>query len=122
FDRDPDHSIPHYLTPVHFRREVLGRYFDRPDRYRVDDGLLWCGTLWNLQIDNDHPDHVVVYLGDLGRDLPKAERPHWRLHNIPPDGPAESETSFRRNRLAQWTDPASPDLILPRRLRELNSH
>jgi hypothetical protein len=120
FDRDPDPNVPHYLTPVHFRREVLERYFARPDRYRIEDGILWCGNLWTLQIDNDHPDHVVVYLGDIGRDLPNGERPHWRLHNVPPDGPPESETSFRRNKLAQFTDPSSPDLVLPRRLRELN--
>jgi len=120
FDRDPDPNVPHYLTPVHFGREVLERYFARPDRYRVEDGMLWCGNLWGLQIDNDHPDHVVVYLGDLGRDLPNAERAHWHLHNVPPDGPAESETSFRRNKLAQFTDPNSPDLLLPRQLRDLN--
>jgi hypothetical protein len=121
FDRDPDPNIPHYLTPVHFRRDVLERYFARPDRYRVEDGLLRCGNLWALQLDNDHPDHIVVYLGDLGRDLPNNERPHWVLHNIPPDGPLESETSIRRNRLAQFTDPTSPDLVMPRRLREVNN-
>lgn len=120
FDRDPDPNIPHYLTPVHFRREVLERYFARPDRYRVEDGILWCGSLGTLQLDNDHPEHIVVYLGDLGRDLPEGERAHWRLHNIAPEGPPESETSFRRNRLAQFTDPSSSDLVLPRRLREVN--
>jgi hypothetical protein len=120
FDRDPDPSIPHYLTPVHFRREVLERYFARPDRYRIEDGMLWCGGLWNIQIDNDHPEHIVVYLGDLGRDLPNNERPHWVMHNVAPEGPPESETSIRRNRLAQFTDPSSPDLVLPRRLRELS--
>jgi hypothetical protein len=29
---------------------------------------------------------------------------------------------MRRNRLAQFTDPTSPDLVLPQRLRELNEH
>jgi hypothetical protein len=120
FDRDPDPAIPHYLRPVHFRREVLERYYARPDRYEVRDGMLWCGGLWSLHIDNDHPDHIVVYLGDLGRDLPNNERPHWRLHNVPPNGPPESETSIRRNRLAQFTDPTSPELLLASRLGKVN--
>jgi hypothetical protein len=117
----PGRNVPHYLTEVHFRREVLDRYYERPDRYRVEDGMLWCGSLWNLSIDNDHPSHVVVYLGDLGRDLPEPERPHWKLHNVPPDELLESETSFRRNRLAQFADPKSPDLLFPRALDRTNA-
>jgi hypothetical protein len=118
FDVAP--TAPHYLTPVHFRREVLQRYYSKPDRFFVEDGMLRCGRLWSIQIDNDHPKHLVVYLGDLGRDLPSSERPHWKLHNVAPDYGPESETSFRRNRLAQWTEPKSPDLLIGPRLRQVN--
>ncbi len=46
-------NVP-YLTPVFFKREVLQEYFNQPERYTVEDGRLCCGSLWDLQIDNDH--------------------------------------------------------------------
>jgi len=107
FGANPD--APHYLTPVFFRKEVLTKYFADPDRYTVSDGYLRCLGLWGLRIDNNHPTHVVVFLGDLGRDLPYAERLHWKQFNVPPEGTV-SEVTFRRGFLAQFTDPTAPDL------------
>jgi hypothetical protein len=90
-------GAPHYLTPVYFRREVLAKYFTEPERYSVSDGQLACLSLWTCQIDNDLRSHVVVFLGDLGRDLPYEERLHWRQFNVAPEG-GVSETNFRRSR------------------------
>ena len=103
-------GAPHYLTPVYFRREVLVKYFAEPERYTVSDGHLTCLSLWSCQIDNDLDSHVVVFLGDLGRDLPDDERLHWRQYNVPPEG-GVSETNFRRSFLAQFTDAQSSDLV-----------
>lgn len=100
---------PQYLTPVYFRREVLEKYFAEPERYLVSDGQLSCLGLWSCQIDNDLKSHVVVFLGDLGRDLPYDEQLHWRQFNVLPEG-GVSETNFRRSFLNQFTDPRSPDL------------
>jgi hypothetical protein len=61
-------------------------------------------------MDNDHNDRVVVFLGDLGRDLPEPERPYWRSFNIPPDGPLLSKTAFTRSIRGWFADPARPDL------------
>lgn len=102
-------GAPHYLTPVYFRREVLTKYFAEPERYSVSDGQLTCLSLWSCQIDNDLDSHVVVFLGDLGRDLPYDERLHWRQFNVPPEG-GVSETNRRRSFLAQFTDAQAPDL------------
>jgi hypothetical protein len=107
FGANPD--APHYLTPVFFRREVLQRYYEHPEKYSIVDGHLWCGGLWSLQIDNDHPDHVMVFLGDLGRDLPSSEWGYWRTFNIAPAG-RMSETAFRRSLLGQFAEPKAPDL------------
>ena len=104
FGANPD--APHYLTPIYFRKEVLGKYYADPDRYSVSDGHLSCLGLWGCQIDNNHPTHVVVFLGDLGRDLPYDERLHWKQFNVPPEG-GVSEPNF----LAQWAAPEAPDLI-----------
>ena len=106
-------GAPHYLTPVYFRREVLAKYFAEPERYSVSDGRLSCLSLWSCQIDNDLNSHVVVFLGDLGRDLPYDERLHWRQFNVPPEG-GVSETNFRRSFLAQFADAKAPDLTFRR--------
>jgi hypothetical protein len=36
---------PHYLTPVHFHKRVLNKYYEEPGRYSVEDSLLRCGKL-----------------------------------------------------------------------------
>ncbi len=46
-------------------------------------------------MDNDHADRVIVFLGDLGRDLPKASEDYWHSFNIAPDSKL-SETGYRR--------------------------
>ena len=102
-------GAPHYLTPVHFRRDVLVKYYNRPDLYSVEDGYLRCGALWGLRMDNDTAESVVVWLGDLGRDLPAAERDYWLSFNSPPRG-GISETAFRRAILAQPAAAQSNDL------------
>ena len=118
FGKNPDE--PHYLTPVFFRREVLQRYYEVPEKYTVTDGYLRCASLWGVQIDNDHPDHVMVFLGDLGRDLPESERDHWRSHNIAPTS-TMSATSYRRSFLNQPTWPEAPDLQFRYRYERLRA-
>jgi hypothetical protein len=94
---------PNYLTPVHFRKQVLDKYYQQPSKYSVEDSLLRCGSLWSMYLDNHHEDKVCAWLGDLGRDLPYEEQLHWRAHNIPPEG-SVSETYFKRQILAEFTD------------------
>ena len=109
-DHSGDNSeTRNYLTPVYFRREVLAKYYSEPERYSVSDGWLRCLNLWSCHIDNDLDSYIVVFLGDLGRDLPYEERLHWRQFNVPPDG-GVSETNFRRSILAQPVEPKAPDL------------
>lgn len=109
FGKNP--GAPHYLTPVFFRTEVLTKYYADPGKYSVEDGYLRCGSLWGLRIDNDHKDVVVVFLGDLGRDLSEAERNYWLSFNIAPEGRTISQTTYKRGFLAQFADPQKPDLV-----------
>jgi hypothetical protein len=113
-------GAPFYLTPVFFRREVLARYFAVPSKYKVEDGRLQCAALWSLKIDNNHPDRVIVMLGDLGRDLPEGERRHWRAHNVQPDGAGISEVNYRRNVLGEWFDAQAPDLVFKAAYERMN--
>lgn len=83
---------PSFLTPVFFKRQVLQKYFNEPERYTVGDGRLSCGGLWSLRFDNDHPHHVGAWLGDLGY-LSATEQAHWKGFDIIPDG-TFSQTFF----------------------------
>jgi hypothetical protein len=103
-------GAPNFLTPVFFKRDVLQKYYEYPEKYSVEDGYLRCRNLWGLRIDNDHPNYVMVFLGDLGESLPERERDAWKTFNIPPEG-RMSVTVFKRSFLGEPTDPQSPDLI-----------
>ncbi len=100
-----DRGTPQYLSPVHFERAVVDRYYADADRYTISDGYLY-GPTWGLPIDNDHRDRVIVYLGDLGW-IPTREQQHWRVHNIEPDVPI-SDTAFRRDFEAKFADARAP--------------
>lgn len=108
FGANPD--APNYLTPVFFRREVLTKYYAHPERYSVEDGFLRCQGLWGLRLDNNHHEYIVVFLGDLGRDLPSDERMYWRSYNVLPEGKI-SKANFKRSFLAEFTAPEQIDLI-----------
>lgn len=105
-------GAPHYLTPVHFRKEVLDKYYQKPGKYSVEDSILRCASLWSMTMDNHHDDRVVAWLGDLGRDLPHEEQLHWRSYNIPPAG-GPSETFIRRQLLAQFAKSERPEHLFP---------
>lgn len=106
FGANPE--APHYLTAVHFRKAVLDKYYQQPSKYSVEDSYLRCGSLWGMQMDNHHSDKVCAWLGDLGRDLPYDQQLHWRSYNIAAAG-GVSETYFKRQILAQFTDSDQPE-------------
>ena len=95
FGANPD--APHYLTPIFFDSAVLSKYYSNPEKYKVDDGIIRCGTLWSLYIDNQNTGYVSAYLGDLGRNLPSEQEQHyWRGFNKALDAKL-SATKFKRD-------------------------
>lgn len=110
---------PHYLTPVFLDRAVLNKYYGDPDRYEVRDGQVFAADAWSLSVDNALEDHVVVFLGDLGRDLPTREQRYWKAYNVPPAGEM-SETAYRRSFLAEFHDSDAVEYRLEAAYRELN--
>lgn len=104
---DEDETRLHYLTPINFRREVLGRYAAEPKRYSVTSHRISCLNLWSLEIATNTAGLIEVFLGDLGK-LPRSELAHWVQHNVPPEGDME-EGRFRRDFLGQFAD--SPDPV-----------
>ena len=111
-------AAPDYLTPVHFRKQVLDRYYQQPGKYSVEDSLLRCGRLWIMDIDNHHADKVCAWLGDLGRDLPYNEQLHWRAYNIPPER-GMSEIYLGRQLMVQAMESDQPDLLFKYQYDEL---
>ena len=86
-------DAPHSMAPVHFRKQVLDKYHDKPSIYLMGDTGVDC-PWWSMRIDNNHDDKVIVLLRDLS-SLPYTEQQHWRIYNIPPEGDL-SETYFKR--------------------------
>ncbi|HHY0576158.1 TPA: hypothetical protein ACVU5O_003229 [Vibrio parahaemolyticus] len=111
-------EAPNYLTPVHFKKEVLDKYYGKPSKYSITDSKLSCASLWGLQIDNHHDGKVCVWLGDLGRDLPYEEQLHWRSYNVAPSG-GVSETYYRRQIMAQFADSERLEHIFKSKYSEL---
>ena len=84
FDRDATRI--HYLTPVYFTPDVLTRYLDDPERYSLRSSHLSCLDIWSVSISTNTAELVEVYLGDIGQYIPADEWPHWKAHNVPPEG------------------------------------
>ena len=116
--RGVDEDAPSYLTLIHFRKQVLDKYYHEPSKYTVEDSILRCGSLWSVYIDNHHDDIVCAWLGDLGRDLPYSEQEHWRHHNIPPTS-GVSKTYFARQLGTQFTNSDRPEHIFKQRYNDL---
>lgn len=116
FGANPE--APNYLTPVHFRKQVLDNYYQKPSKYTVGDSFLCCGDLWFLDIDNHHEDRVCVWLGRIGDNLPYKEQLHWRMYNIVPAG-GISEIYFQRQFQLRPMNTDQPDLLFKRRYHDL---
>lgn len=96
-------GAPNFLTPVHFRKSVLDKYFQEPSKYSVQSGSVRRFGSWILRMDDDHDDKVIVWLGDLGQGLSYKEQMHWRQYNLPPSGMI-SVTAYRRQIRAEFAD------------------
>ncbi len=100
---------PSFLTPVFFRREVLKKYYDSPEKFSVEDGYIKRQGFWGLRALNNHRDHVIVWLGDL-KSLPYREQTYWRAFNLTPSTRKISRADFARNIEGEFADPEHPEL------------
>ncbi|MYK16950.1 hypothetical protein F4055_02115 [Candidatus Poribacteria bacterium] len=104
---------------VHFRKQVLDKYYNEPSKYTVEDSTVGCPSLWSIKIDNHDPDKVCVFLGELGI-LPYTEQCHWSQpqYNIPPEG-GVSETFYRRMVKGEWASSDQPDHLFKQNYEQL---
>ena len=104
-------------TVVHFRKQVLDKYYNEPSKYTVEDSMVRCG-MWSMKIDNHAPHKVCVFLDELGVSLPYEEQLYWRAYNIPPEG-GVSETFYRRMVKGEWASSDQPDLLFKQSYEQL---
>lgn len=109
-----------YLTPIYFKKSVLEKYYNNPNKYTISDGYLSCGSLWGLEIDNDHESTVMVFLGDLGK-IPNKEQKYWRSFNISPSDNSISKTNQMRSLLGEFYDAESPEFKFKQLYRDFNN-
>jgi hypothetical protein len=113
-------EAPNYLTPIIFSKDVLTKYYAQPSKYSVHDGVISCGDLWSLRIDNNNTDYVLVYLGDLGK-LENKEQLHWKHHNIETNGKV-SHTAWARDFEANFAHPERSDLFFKNRYADVQKN
>jgi len=71
-----------FFVQVFFKKDVLTKYYNNPEKYNVDGFGISCGA-FSLKMDNNNDDYVMVFLNDL-RMLPQKEQLHWKHYNIAP--------------------------------------
>lgn len=117
---------------IHFRKQVLDKYYREPYRYTVGDTVLVCHggngeAEWILLMDDDHDDKVCAKLWWLAL-IPYEEQKHWGEHDFPPEGDI-SETYLKRygDGPIQWGGPepkvssTQPEHLFRQRYNELQA-
>jgi hypothetical protein len=95
--------------PVYFKREVLDKYYNNPDKFTVEDGLIKAKGLWSLRVDNNHPEYIIVFLGELGM-LPYKEQLYWKSYNVVPSpNGGVSKSFYSRYVMGEFAPPDMPD-------------
>lgn len=81
-----DTGKPLEMSPVFFRSEVLSKYRNDPDKYRLNTRHLGCIGAWDLETYDVNPEgQVHTYIIYLSR-LPYKEQKYWASYNEEPKG------------------------------------
>ncbi|WP_414846725.1 hypothetical protein [Chryseobacterium sp. IT-36CA2] len=109
-----------FFTPVFFKKTVLNKYYDNPQKYTVN-GFHISSSFITLKIDNNHDDYVMVFLNDL-RTLPQKEQLHWKHHNIAPEpGMGLSGSYYDTMIMGKWArDSDAVDVRLKEKYKRFN--
>ena len=77
-------ELPYETSPAFFKKDVLLKYQNDPDKYTIDGRSICCRGGWYLKsYDINDEDQVHAYLIDLG-GLPYEEQSYWRSYNEKP--------------------------------------
>jgi len=76
-------EIPHSLTPIFFKIQVIDKYQENSELYHVHEKGISIEGSSGLSFDKLDDNIIVAYLKDISY-LPYHEQNHWRSFNIPP--------------------------------------
>jgi len=99
-------DLPYETSPAFFRPEVLSKYKQDPDKYKVESRIIYCRGAWSLRYDINEEGQVYVYLRDLGA-LPYKEQLYWRSFNELPKAGISSR-AWKTDFLAEWDTDYDP--------------
>ena len=79
-------EMPYETSPAFFKKDILLKYQNDPDKYTIDGRSINCRGAWHLKsYDINEEDQVHVYLIDLAQ-LPYQEQLYWKAYNEKPKG------------------------------------
>lgn len=78
-----DNPLPHELSCVFFKEEVLQKYISNPNIYICNEQQI-SSLKWDLRDFEHRNGKVQVYLKDFS-DLPYKVQAYWRQYNIEPN-------------------------------------
>jgi hypothetical protein len=108
---EPENEKPWGTSPAFFRPEVLDKYKNNPEKYRLSSRQIQKIDGWGLQTyDTNEHGQVHTYICYLAR-LPYEEQLYWKSFNEQPRSPI-SKRAFETDFLGNWTEIANPDEAL----------
>ena len=108
-----------FLLPVCFKKDVLQKFYQKPEIYTISEGQSIKGPGYHLPYNNTPENSIMVYLGDLD-GLPLEELHYFQAYNIPCPKESITEDRFRRDFLAEFAEPEELEFHLKINLQELN--
>lgn len=113
-----DSNLPFEMTPVFFQAEVMAKYKNNTEKYKVTDGTITCRNSWVLETYHvNEASQVVTYLIYLSR-LPYKEQQYWASFNEKPIG-GISKSAFLTDFQGQFDLSYEPLASIKRRLADL---
>ncbi len=108
-----------FLLPVCFKKDVLQKFYQKPEIYTISEGQSIKGPGYHLPYNNTPENSIMVYLGDLD-GLPLEELHYFQAYNIPCPKESITEDRLRRDFLAEFAEPEELEYHLKINLQELN--
>lgn len=118
FEQSP---LPWEVSPAFFRPEVLAKYKNDPEKYKLEDRSISCRNAWHLPTyDINQAGQVHTYIVYLSK-LPYEEQLYWQSFNEWPKGTISSR-AHQTDILGEWDLEPEPLRDLKQRIAKLDKN
>ena len=97
-----ENNLPFETSIAFFKAEVLQKYKNNPEKYKIKDNRVMCRNIWVLEYAINEAGQVHVYMIRL-RGIPYKEQLYWKSFNEPPEA-GISERTYKTDFLGEWLD------------------